>query len=613
MPYRALNRKASQLIWLGLPLIIVTSLALIGVEIYLAVGKTPEVVGDHELVVHTFEVINTARLLESSVKNAETGQRGFLITGNPRYLDAYSMGVHAAPDLLARLKQLTVDSPDQQHRLLILEHQINIKLSELKQTVKLRKSKGFELARQIVETDVGFNAMNTISGLIDETITAEDELLEKRLTNTTENEHAVANIAIIGGALAFVVMLLGSFLVLFAFRNLRRAEANLVETQTELAHAQKLDALGQLSGGVAHDFNNFVHVIMNAAEILERRLENTNEVDLKKYIDVVKRNADRASNLTQRLLAFSRRQPLEPKPVDSNKLIMNIADLLRQTLGEGIEIETVLGGGIWRCSADVSQLEAALLNLAINARDAMPSGGKLTIETSNAFLDEVYAAAHGEVKPGQYVMIAISDTGTGMTKETIAKAFDPFFTTKEVGKGTGLGLSQVYGYIKQSNGHVKIYSELGEGTSIKLYLPRLMTKEATEIPMAERPDLSGAATETILVVEDNEDVQAFTAEILGELGYRVLVASNAHSALRVLEQDPKVNLLFTDVGLPDGINGRQLADEARRRWPQLRVLFMTAYARNAIIHHGRLDAGVDLIVKPFTQDSLAQKVKEVLN
>jgi len=200
-----------------------------------------------------------------------------------------------------------------------------------------------------------------------------------------------------------------------------------------------------------------------------------------------------------------------------------------------------------------------------------------------------------------------------MTKETIAKAFDPFFTTKEVGKGTGLGLSQVYGYIKQSNGHVKIYSELGEGTSIKLYLPRLITKEATEIPMAERPDLSGAATETILVVEDNEDVQAFTAEILGELGYRVLVASNAHSALRVLEQDPKVNLLFTDVGLPDGINGRQLADEARRRWPQLRVLFMTAYARNAIIHHGRLDAGVDLIVKPFTQDSLAQKVKEVLN
>jgi len=262
--------------------------------------------------------------------------------------------------------------------------------------------------------------------------------------------------------------------------------------------------------------------------------------------------------------------------------------------------------------ADPSQLETALLNLAINARDAMRGGGKLTIETGNALLDEAYAAAHQEVMPGQYVLIAVSDTGSGMTKEVVEKALEPFFTTKAPGEGTGLGLSQVYGFIKQSGGHLKIYSEPGEGTTIKLYLPRLAQTGAGEVPTAASPLAGETCRGTILAVEDNEDARTFVAEMLRDLGYRVLTAADAASALDVLEREPEVDLLFTDVGLPNGVNGRQLADQAQRRRPRLKVLFTTGYARNAIVHHNRLDPGVELIVKPFTQSDLAAKIRQVL-
>jgi PAS domain S-box-containing protein len=386
----------------------------------------------------------------------------------------------------------------------------------------------------------------------------------------------------------------------------------LEHARAALAQSQKMEALGQLSGGIAHDFNNFLHVIRNAVELLERRLKG-GQPELDRLLDMVKRNVDRATSLTQRLLAFSRRQPLEPKPLSPNRLILGVADLLRQTLGESVAIETVLGGGVWTVAADANQLETAILNLALNARHAMPQGGKLTIETANTRLDEAYASAEEALVPGQYVLIAVSDTGTGMTPEVREKAFDPFFTTKETGRGTGLGLSQVYGFIKQSGGHAKIYSEPGEGTTVKLYLPRLTGTESAEPPPKTRPAPAGSAMETVLLVEDDEDVRSFSAEVLSDLGYRVLVASDARTALRVLEEEPGVRLLFTDVGLPDGMNGRQLADEARRRWPALKVLFTTAYARNAIIHHGRLDPGVELIVKPFSQAELASRVRGLLD
>lgn len=291
-----------------------------------------------------------------------------------------------------------------------------------------------------------------------------------------------------------------------------------------------------------------------------------------------------------------------------------MSDLLRRTLGEQITVETVLGGGVWRAHADPNQLELAILNLAVNARDAMPTGGKITLETANVHLDERYAAGQAEVVPGQYVMLAITDTGTGMTPEVRAKAFDPFFTTKDIGHGTGLGLSQVYGFIKQSRGHVKIYSEVGEGTTIKLYLPRAHAQAGEpEHHQLSQPLARGAKSETILVVEDDADVRTYSCETLSELGYTVAAADNGATGLRLIDTNPNIEVLFTDVGLPGGMNGRQLAEEARRRKPGLKVLFTTGYARNAIIHDGRLDPGVDLITKPFTQAALAEKLRDIID
>jgi CheY-like chemotaxis protein len=325
------------------------------------------------------------------------------------------------------------------------------------------------------------------------------------------------------------------------------------------------------------------------------------------------RGADRAASLTQRLLAFSRRQPLDPKSVDVGRLVTGMSELLRRTLGEQIAIETVLAGGLWRVHVDPNQLEIGILNLAVNARDAMPKGGKLTIETANAYLDEAYAASQAEVVPGQYVVVSISDTGTGMSREVQAHAFEPFYTTKDIGQGTGLGLSQVYGFVKQSGGHVRLYSEEGLGTTVRLYLPRLLSDEggATEQAATHHAPHSRSG-ETILVVEDDEDVRAHSTGILRELGYVVLMAPAAAVALQILREHPEIELLFTDVGLPGGMNGRQLADEARKLRPDLKVLFTTGYARNAIVHDGRLDPGVSLLTKPFTFAALAAKLDDLL-
>jgi CheY-like chemotaxis protein len=316
--------------------------------------------------------------------------------------------------------------------------------------------------------------------------------------------------------------------------------------------------------------------------------------------------------LTHRLLAFARRQPLEPKPIDANKLVSRMSNLLHRTFGESISLETVLAAGLWAVSADVNQLENALLNLALNARDAMPDGGKFTIKTGNVHLDETYAAAHVEVTAGQYVMIALTDTGGGMSRELIDRVFEPFFTTKASGQGTGLGLSQVYGFVKQSLGHIKIYSEPGEGTTVRLYLPRF-AGESVEEPVGPAPAAAQTRSETILVVEDNELLRAVTAEILEQHGYGVLLAADGATALQLLgSSEQAIQLLFTDVGLPGGLNGRQLADEARRLQPDLKVLFTTGYARNAIIHQGRLDPGVEFIAKPFNYAALVAKIQQVI-
>ncbi|MGQ7793181.1 PAS domain-containing protein [Faunimonas sp. B44] len=384
------------------------------------------------------------------------------------------------------------------------------------------------------------------------------------------------------------------------------------EREEALRQAQKMEVVGQLTGGVAHDFNNLLQVIVGNLEILERNLPDDMR-RLRRAAANAMNGARRAATLTQRLLAFARRQPLEPRPLAPNKLIADMSDLLYRTLGETIEVETVLSAGLWPVEADGNQLESAILNLAVNARDAMPGGGKLTIETANTRIDEAYAATHAEVAPGQYVVICVSDNGHGMSRETAARVFEPFFTTKEPGKGTGLGLSMVYGFVKQSGGHVKIYSEPGHGTTVKIYLPRLTREhqEAEAVPASMVPE--GSGEETILVVEDDDDVRSYSSAILRELGYRVIAAQDGPAALRLLGRERRVDLLFTDVVLPGGMTGADLARAAAVVRPDLKVLFTTGYARDAIVHNGRLEAGVQLITKPFTYADLAVKVRDALD
>jgi signal transduction histidine kinase/CheY-like chemotaxis protein len=387
------------------------------------------------------------------------------------------------------------------------------------------------------------------------------------------------------------------------------------EAEEMLRHAQKMEAIGQLTGGVAHDFNNLLTIISGNIEIAQRSLgawSETSKERLSRAIGNAASGAQRATVLTQRLLAFARRQPLDPRPTNVNQLIGGMAEFFRRTLGENIDLEIVGGAGLWQVEVDPSQMEAAILNLVVNAKDAMADEGKLTIETSNAFIDESYSQQNAEMPIGQYVQISVSDNGSGMSREVQQKAFDPFFTTKQPGQGTGLGLSQVYGFVKQSGGNVKIYSEIGEGTTIKIYLPRAHAA-ASGPRETEQPLVGSLASETILVVEDEADVRSYLAETLRDLNYRVIEAGDGAAALALFEAKPfQIDLLLTDIVMP-GMNGRQLADELHQRQSGLKVLFITGYSRNAIVHQGRLDPGVSLLQKPLTQVMLAAKIREILD
>ena len=390
----------------------------------------------------------------------------------------------------------------------------------------------------------------------------------------------------------------------------REAQRELEQAREALFQSQKMEAVGQLTGGVAHDFNNLLTVIIGGLDTLKRSdphetVRRTRALDMSLYA------AERAASLTSRLLAFSRRQPLQPTPTELNILVRNMTELLHRTLGESVELEGVLAPRLWQVEVDQNQLESAILNLAVNARDAMPDGGKLTIATENTHLDASYSAADAEVTPGQYVAVAVSDTGSGMSKESLARAFEPFYTTKEVGRGTGLGLSMVYGFVKQSGGHVTIYSEPDQGTTVKLYFPRYTGAGPIDAePEALSPP--AGAGEVVLVVEDNDDVRAYSVMSLSELGYVVLEARDAETALAILSVPSRIDLLFTDVVLP-GESGRALVDKAALLRPGLKVLFTTGYSRDAIVHQGRLDAGVQLISKPFTFDQLAARVRDTLD
>lgn len=724
----------------ALALIAVPSAILVAVELYDAAAILPDLTRGEAAVAHTLQVIDAARALNASILDAERGQRGFVITGDPKYLDPYTAGVRSVPERLSELQRLIVGNPDQERRVALVRDQTEVKFAELKRTIDARQSGGFAAARDIVVTDVGYDSMRVVAQMIDSIIGAEAGALTQQRAQMAARQRGSAYASLLAAALALLVMAIG---IVLLYGNLRRltvarqaiaeseqrfrllvngvrdyalysldpdghvvtwnegaerlkgyredeiagrhfscfyspedvaagvpdrllrtaavegraddegwrlkkdgsrfwAEAVLTalrhpdgslrgfskitrdvserrqqqealeQSRAVLAQAQKMEAVGQLTGGVAHDFNNLLTVIQGSLELLEQGGSRIGPDRLATLIGAARRAAERGASLTHHLLAFSRQQALSPENLDINRQVGGMSELLRRTLGEDIAIETVLAGGLWHSFIDPNQLENALLNLAVNARDAMPSGGKLTIETGNVYLDDDYAAAHEEVAAGQYVMLAVSDTGTGMTPETAARALDPFFTTKEVGKGTGLGLSQVYGFVKQSGGHLKIYSEFGRGTTVKIYLPRHLSAGAvSERAVERRPAVSSANGEAVLLVEDDADVREFGASALTHLGYRVFEAPDADAALAILGENPEIALLVTDVGLP-GRSGRELADEAQRRAPNLKIVYTTGYARNAIVHGGVLDAGVELVPKPFTAAALGRKLRQML-
>ena len=392
---------------------------------------------------------------------------------------------------------------------------------------------------------------------------------------------------------------------------LARSKA-LMATEEALRQSQKIEAIGQLTGGLAHDFNNLLGGIMGSLDLMRVRMAQGRREGLERYIDVALRGVTRAASLTQRLLAFARRQTLDPKPTDVNRLIGGMEEMLRRTIGPSIELEVVGAGGLWSTFVDASQLESALLNLCINSRDAMPDGGRLTIETANKWVDDQWARER-DLAPGQYVCVSVTDTGTGMTPDVIARAFDPFFTTKPIGAGTGLGLSMVYGFARQSGGQIRIYSELDHGTTMSVYLPR-HHQDADDREEPETTEgLKNGSGEIVLVVDDEAPIRMLIAEVLSDAGYIAIEAADGPAALRIIQSKARIDLLITDVGLPGGINGRQLADASRAVRPDLKILFVTGYAENAAVGNGHLEPGMQVLTKPFKMDTLARRIQSIID
>lgn len=570
-------------------------------------------------VAYSNEVRQAQGKLFRAVQDAETGQRGYLLTGDASYLAPFDRAQGEIPYLKKRLADLIIGDPAQQARFLRMSEAIDSKLAELESTVEHAKAHDITGALVIVKTNKGRNIMQRIRSE-NAALEGAEEALVARFQADAARLRTLSIAVIIGALLAAAIL---AALVTRAARvhalelveqndNLIQERENREKAEAMLRQAQKMEALGQLTGGVAHDFNNMLAIIVGSMDMMLRRLPGGDE-RLRTLAENALNGANRAAALTKRLLAFSRLQPLDPKPTDVNKCVSDMSEMMRRSIGEHIVIETVLAGGLWRAFIDCPQLESALLNLAVNARDAMGDHGRLTIETSNAFLDKAYAAQHDEVEPGQYVLVAVTDTGEGMTPEILAKAFDPFFTTKKVGEGTGLGLSQVHGFLKQSRGHIKLYSEIGVGTTVKLYLPRDTANRELQADVEHRPVTSDdRSRHTILIVEDDPGVRSFVVSAARELGFTVIEADGAGVALERLEQHPEISVLLTDVVMP-GTGGRQLVDRAFEKRPELQVIYMTGYTRNAIVHNGMLDSGTRLLTKPFTMDELERELEEVVS
>jgi signal transduction histidine kinase/ActR/RegA family two-component response regulator len=584
------------------------------------------------LVSHTFEVQQEAHNLLGELRTAENGQRGYVLTQNQEYLKPVDAAVAKVPGLMERLRRKTADNPSQQARLDRVEPLIGPRLDVIRRSIELMRQGDRDGAIALVATGRGKDLM--------EEITAEMQLFdreEKALLAARQEEAKRLRIwlaTLIGLALLAAMVLAGVLAaatrqavtgLLDRTRELEAESKLRHEAEATLRQAVKMEAVGHLSGGIAHDFNNLLTIIIGNLDTMKRRLAELAKSNvagdaiakLDTPLESAMKGAKSSAQLTQRLVAFSRRQALEPDRVDANRLISGMLEMLRRTLGSDISIETVLGAGLWQSFADTHQLENVLLNLALNAKAAMPTGGCLTIETANTYLDDAYVRRFGDVKAGQYVVLCVTDTGTGIPAEILDQVFDPFFTTKPAGEGSGLGLAMVHGFVKQSDGHVRIYSEVGSGTTVKVYLPRFVGAEEVSAAPAGKTESEAAIprarpNEMILLVEDNADVREYARDVLLELGYGVLDAASVQEALRIVAKKPRISLVFTDVVLGDS-NGRVLADKVRQIYPHLPVLFTTGYTRNAIVHQGRLDPDVHLLNKPFTQQDLARKVRELLD
>jgi signal transduction histidine kinase/ActR/RegA family two-component response regulator len=569
---------------------------------------------------HTLEVENRINLIRGLITEAESGQRGYLLTGQSVYLEPYQTAMTRIPLEIDALRAGTADNPREQQHLDQLRVALQQKLNEVGGSISLAHLGRGGDAVALVRTDTGRRYMIQVQRILTRMTEEENRLLAARAANlgwlTTTSRAALFLSAVLVLVLAYFAVRDGGRRLAALEETNRKLNEEALErhnAQGQVRQLQKMEAVGQLTGGIAHDFNNMLAIVIGSLDMARRRMMSGDQAKLAQCIDNATEGAERAAALTARLLAFSRQQPLEPKVLDTNKLVGGMSEMLRRTLGERVQVESVLAGGLWRVRADPAQIESALVNLAVNARDAMPEGGKLTIETANCELDERYAAAHDEVAAGQYVMLSVTDTGTGMPPEVIEHAFEPFYTTKGVGRGTGLGLSQVYGFVKQSSGHMKVYSEIGHGTTMKLYLPRYTGKEGLVEKATASGDLPmGTTDEIILVVEDETAVRHMSVDALRELGYTVVQASDGNQALEQLAVQPRIDLLFTDIMMP-GMTGRQLADQAIAERPGLKVLYTTGYTRNAIVHNGMVDYGVSLLAKPFAIDALARKVREVLD
>lgn len=610
---RSIRSRAPVLLGFGLLLAMVVGSLWFARAQSMAAREAARVFNYHAALIETL----------SAIKDAEIGQRGYALTGEPRYLAPYDSGNRRIGPALEAASRNSADGAAVVAQLRPL---VDRKFAEMRASVEMVRSGRRAAAVSLIETNQGIELMDGIRDIVGEQRDHSRQMIEDAQHRALRQSNLLS-LGLLAGLLILIVTVFlwwRSQRDQFAEMRFARDEAQASSlalreqmaareaAEGALRQIQKMESIGQLTGGIAHDFNNMLAIVIGNLDLAQRRLKGEPDRALAS-IGHAREGAERAATLTARLLAFSRQQPLAPEPVDANKLVASMSELLRRTLGEQVMVETVLAGGLWRTHSDVSQLENAIVNLAVNARDAMPEGGKLTIETANAHLDDAYAETRAEVTPGQYVLICITDTGMGMSPEVIERAFDPFFTTKPVGKGTGLGLSQVFGFVKQSGGHIAIYSESGEGSTIKLYLPRFFgAADPIHAPAADTDTPPGSANEIILVVEDEQRVRHFSVDALRELGYTAISASGAAEALALLDEQPNVALLFTDVVMPE-MDGRRLAEAALLKRPGLRILYTTGYTRNSVVHNGRLDAGVNFLAKPYSIAQLARKIRGVLD